>query len=183
MEIQKRRRSKSLTNYKKRIALLKGRMQRVVVRKSNRTITMQIIKYDPNGDKISVAASSSELKAIGWFPKPNLPTAYLTGMLLAKKASEKGINGPMALDIGLYKPIKGNVIFSAAKGFKDNGMDLLSEIEIDEDRISGKHIAKYAGTGTKKGKSEFSLYEKNKVNVKELDKAFGEAKAKIMINK
>ncbi|OJI08156.1 HSal18 [Candidatus Micrarchaeum sp.] len=181
MEIKKRRRAKSLTNYRKRIAILKGRMPRVVIRRSNRSITAQIISYEPNGDKVKASAVSSELKALGWMPKSNIPTAYLTGMLLAKKAHEKGIKGAMVLDIGLNKPIKGNVIFSAAKGCKDNGLDLVSEIEADESRLSGKHIADYAKTGSGKGVSEFAQYEKAKLNVKELDKVFADVKGKIAI--
>jgi large subunit ribosomal protein L18 len=183
MKIVKRRRAKSLTNYRKRIALLKGRLPRVVIRRSNRSITAQIVDYKPNGDVVMASAVSSELKAMGWLPKANIPTAYLTGMLLAKKAKDKGIKGSMVLDIGLHKPIKGNVIFSAAKGCKDNGMELLSDIEADEDRISGKHIAEYAKMGSKKGTSEFSLYEKSKLNVKELDKLFDSVKSKIEVAK
>ncbi|MCL5680243.1 MAG: 50S ribosomal protein L18 [Candidatus Marsarchaeota archaeon] len=183
MKIIKRRRAKSLTNYRKRIAMLKGRLPRVVIRRSNRSITAQIIDYKPDGDVVMASAVSTELKNMGWLPKSNIPTAYLTGMLLAKKASEKGIKGSMILDIGLHKPIKGNVIFSAAKGCKDNGIDLVSEIEADDDRISGKHIAEYAKMGSKKGTSEFSLYEKSKLNVKELDKLFEGVKGKITITK
>jgi hypothetical protein len=39
------------------------------------------------------------------------------------------------LDIGLYRPVKGSVIFAAAKGFKDNGANLHSGIEFDEARL------------------------------------------------
>ncbi len=183
MEIKRRRRAKSLTNYKKRIALLKSRLPRVVIRKSNRSITAQVVSYKPEGDKVEVSAASAELKAFGWVPKANMPTAYLTGMLLAKKAKEKGIKGSAVLDIGLHKPIKGNVIFSAAKGCKDNGISLIANIEVDESRLSGKHIAEYAKMGSKKGSSQFADYEKAGVNVKELDKLFNDVKSKIAINK
>ncbi|MCL5101903.1 MAG: 50S ribosomal protein L18 [Candidatus Marsarchaeota archaeon] len=183
MEIARRRRAKSLTNYRKRIALLKGRMPRVVIRRSNRAVIAQIIKYEHSGDKVLASAASSELKAMGWLPKSNMPTAYLTGALLAKKAKEKGLKGSMVLDIGLNKPIKGNVIFSAAKGFKDNGMDLLSDVEVDEARISGSHISEYAKKGTAKGASEFSKYSEAKVDVKNLEKVFDEVKSKIIITK
>lgn len=176
----KKRRSKALTNYKKRIALLKSGSTRLVVRKSNRQITLQLVGYEPNGDKIKAAAYSSELSSLGWLPKCNIPTAYLTGMLLAKKAQKAGFSGECILDIGLYKPISGNVVFSAAKGFVDGGMSLKSNIEMDENRISGKHIMQYAVEGSaKKGHSEFSEYEKAKINVKELDKLFESVKKKI----
>ena len=132
------RRKISVTNYKKRIAMLKSGLPRVVVRKSNRGISMQVIAYEPDGDKITASASSSELKAMGWEPRSNMPTAYLTGLLLAKKASSmKGME--MVLDIGIYRPVKGSVIFAAAKGAQDGGLKVAGEIEVDEKRISGAH--------------------------------------------
>lgn len=136
--IRKRRRT-SLTNYKKRIAMLKSGMQRVIVRRSNRNILMQIVKYEENGDKVVMSVNSKELAKFDWTPKSNTPTAYLTGLMLAKKA--KAINEEFVLDIGLYKPIKSSVLFAAAKGAVDGGMKIKSNIEFDEKRLSGSHIS------------------------------------------
>ncbi len=61
-------------------------MRRVVVRKSNRGISMQVVEYDRSGDKIIASSNSKELKGMGWEPRCNIPTAYLTGMLLGKQA-------------------------------------------------------------------------------------------------
>ncbi len=182
--VLKRRRAKALTNYKKRVALLKSRLPRVVIRKSNRSITAQIVEYAPDGDMVKLAVNSAELKKLGWLPKRNIPTAYLTGMLLAKKAVEKGMSGSFILDTGLYKPIKNNVVFSAAKGCMDNGLDLGANIEADPARIAGRHIAAYAAKGSAgKGHSEFSSYSKASVDVKSIDKLFEEVKKKIIIAK
>ena len=63
---------------------------------------------------------------MGWEPRCNIPTAYLTGLLLAKKWK-----GEATLDIGLYKPVKGSVVFAAAKGAQDGGLKLGANIEID----------------------------------------------------
>ena len=87
------------------------------------------------------SATSKELKKMGWEPRCNIPTAYLTGLLLAKKWK-----GEATLDIGLYKPVKGSVVFAAAKGAQDGGLKLGANIEIDAARLSGGHIENYSKT-------------------------------------
>jgi large subunit ribosomal protein L18 len=172
------RRRNSTTNYKKRIASLKGETDRLVVRKSNKAITMQIIRYDKDGDKIVASANSRELKEKGWEPRCNIPTAYLTGMLLAQKIKDK--NAQFVLDIGLYRPVKGSVIFAAAKGFKDNGAKLNATIDFDEKRLSGSHIAGYAnGIGENNYKSRFSSYIKSGFDAKAIDKKFDSLKKEL----
>lgn len=162
------RRIGSKTNYRKRIALLKGGMLRVVVRRSNKSITMQVIEYDGKGDKIVAYANSRELKGKGWEPRCNIPTAYLTGMLLASKLKDKASD--FVLDLGLYRPVKGSVIFAAAKGFKDNGANLHEKIEFDSARLSGKHISGYANSADEK--SKFTGYAKSGFDVKNMEKQF-----------
>lgn len=135
--IRKRRRL-AVTNYKKRIAMLKGNLPRVVIRRSNRSILMQVVRYQEAGDKIEMSVNSKDLSKLEWAPKCNTPTAYLTGLMLAKKA--KTMKDEFVLDIGLFKPIKSSVLFAAAKGAIDGGMKIKSTIEFDEKRISGSHI-------------------------------------------
>ena len=176
--IRNRKRT-SLTNYKKRIAQLKSNSKRLVVRKSNRAIAMQVIEYERNGDKILASVNSRELKALGWEPRCNIPTAYLTGMLLASKLKDKAEE--YILDIGLYRPVKSSVIFAAAKGFKDNGANLNSNIEFDEKRLSGEHIAKYAADAKDEVyKAQFSDYIKNNFDAKEIIVKFDALKKQIM---
>lgn len=175
----KYRKRTSITNYKKRIAALKSGMNRVIVRKSNRAISMQVIKYEKDGDKVIASANSRELKTNGWEPRCNIPTAYLTGMLLASKLKDKKLD--YILDIGLYRPVKGSVIFAAAKGFQDNGANLHSNIEFDEARISGTHIQEYAGKlEESKYKEQFSSYIKNGFDVKAIKEKFDSIKKEIM---
>jgi large subunit ribosomal protein L18 len=169
------RRLKAVTNYKKRVAALKSGMKRLVVRKSNRTITLQIVEYGMEGDKVIATSSSRELKGIGWEPRCNIPTAYLTGMLLGKKADK---NSEYILDIGLYRPVGGSVVFAAAKGFSDSGAKLHNSIEFDEKRLTGEHIAKYAESKGKED-SQFSTYAKAGFNVKEIHNKFNEVKKHI----
>lgn len=175
--IRHRRRS-ATTNYKKRIAALKGGMERVVVRKSNKGISMQIVEYDINGDKVVASANSKELKSKGWEPRCNIPTAYLTGMLLAQKAKDK--KADFILDIGLYRPVKSSVIFAAAKGFQDAGANLHATIEFDAARLSGAHIATYAKSIDQKDyETRFSSYVKSGFDAKEISKKFETVKSQL----
>ncbi len=138
----RRRRREGRTNYAKRIKLLKGNMPRLVVRKTNRRIIMQICNYDEKGDRTIAMADSNELKQYGWDAKVNTPTAYLTGMLMATKAKGLSID-ECILDTGLNKPLKSSVVFAAAYGAKENGLNVRANIEFDEKRIRGEHIDSY----------------------------------------
>ena len=55
------RRRKGITNYRKRLALLKSGIPRAVVRFSNAKITVQIIDFAKEGDKVLASASSTVL--------------------------------------------------------------------------------------------------------------------------
>ncbi len=166
----RRRKRSAETDYKSRIALLKGGMPRIVVRRSNRSITMQVVEYTPDSDKVIAMAHSSELRKMGWEPRCNIPTAYLTGALLAKRW-----NGESVLDIGLYKPVKGSVVFAAAKGAIDAGMKLKANVEFDESRMRGAHIESYAKAG-----AQFNGYSKAGFNPSSIQEKFEAAKKKIM---
>ena len=68
------------------------------------------------------SAHSSELKEFGWKAAcGNMPAAYLTGLLIGKRAKEKGV-GNAILDIGLSTRGSGSRIFAAAKGALDAGL-------------------------------------------------------------
>ncbi len=174
MHMIRRRRKEGRTDYAKRIALLKGRMPRVVVRRSNRSVTMQVVLYEQSGDKVVAMAHSSELMEFGWIPKRNTPTAYLTGALLARKVLKLNV-GECTLDIGLRKPSKASILFAAAKGAVDNGLKIRNSIEFDERRIRGEHIKAYAGAN----KDAFTLYKKGNVDVAKLDELFGKVSTAI----
>jgi large subunit ribosomal protein L18 len=138
-----RRRREGKTDYSKRLALLKSEMPRIVVRKSLKYITAQIVEYDAIGDKTIASATSRQLQALGWkFSCDNIPAAYLTGLLIAKKAVEKKVKKAV-LDIGIYESTKGSRIYAVVKGARDGGLELAVKEEMfpSEDRISGKHIA------------------------------------------
>ena len=140
-----RRRREGRTNYKKRLKLLLSRKPRLVVRKSLKYIRAQIVEFDPKGDKTLVSAFSRELKKFGWkYSCDTTPAAYLTGLLIGKRALEKGIKEAV-LDMGLYPSTKGSRIYACVKGALDAGLKIPVSEEVlpPEERIKGLHIASY----------------------------------------
>lgn len=138
-----KRRREGKTDYRRRLKLLSSKKPRLVVRKSLKYLTASIVEFSEKGDKTLATASSKELKKMNWkFATDNLPAAYLTGLILGKKAAKANIKEAV-LDIGLNTSTKGNRIFALAKGVLDSGIKLpLSEEVIpSEDRIRGVHIS------------------------------------------
>ena len=175
-----RRRRENLTDYSKRLALLKSGTPRLVVRKSNKGIVVQVIVFD-GSDRTEVSANSNELVKEGWMSHANLPTAYLTGFLCAKKALKKGVKEAV-LDIGLLIPIKASVPFAALKGAVDAGLEVVHGEEIfNEERFSGKHIAEYAKKikGSDDYNKQFSEYIKKGINPESIVELFESVKSKL----
>lgn len=131
-----RRRREGKTNYTKRLALIKSGKPRMVVRKSNKSMLVQFIEYNPVGDKILFSANSTMLaKKFGWPSKRNSWTAYLTGLYAGIGAKKKGVNG-FVLDIGMYCPSKGSVVFAALKGAIDAGLETaFKEENVPSDKL------------------------------------------------
>ncbi len=170
-----KRRRKYLTNYRKRIALLKSGIPRLVVRKSNRSIIAQIIVPGKIGDITICSANSNELKKLGWPSRANLPTSYLVGMLCGMKAKKKEIKNAI-VDAGLSK---GDYIFAAANGAK-NFIEIKTK-EVDERRIRGEHIANYFKMLSEEERvKKFGDYIKNKIDVERLPEIFESIKEKII---
>jgi len=140
-----KRRRLGKTDYNKRLKLLLSKKPRLVVRKSLKYIRAHIVEFSKEGDKTLVSVNSNELKKFGWnFAFDNLPAAYLTGLLIGKKALKKGIKEAV-LDSGLHSSTKGNRIYAVVKGAVDAGLKVPvgEAILPTEDRIKGLHIAKY----------------------------------------
>lgn len=146
-KVPRRRRREGKTNYYRRYRYILSRAIRLVVRKTNKYIIVQVIKATPIGDVVIASAHSRELvKLFGWTAgTKNTPAAYLTGFLAGIRARYMGVEEAV-LDIGLHTPTKGAKIFAVAKGAIDSGL----KIPIDEemipsiDRIKGETIAEYA---------------------------------------
>jgi len=125
MRTIRRRRREAKTDYKARFAMLKSEKPRLVVRKTNRYIVVQIVKSDIAQDKALARASSKDLLQKGW-PKEksgslkSLQAAYLTGILLAKKSKVK----EAILDAGLNRNISGSRIYAVLKGAIEGGLKI-----------------------------------------------------------
>jgi large subunit ribosomal protein L18 len=184
-----RRKREGKTDYRLRLRLLKSRKPRFVVRKSLKGITCQIVRYEREGDKILVSSHSRELGKLGWkFHGGNVPSAYLTGMLCAEKARKHKIS-QVILDMGLYRSTPGNRLYSALKGAVDGGLEIPHSGDIfpKQERISGQHIAEYAEKLKKERPNQyrkvFSLYLKNKLDLKDMPAMFEETRKKIAAGK
>lgn len=179
-----KRRREQKTDYVQRLALLKSRERRLVLRKGSNRMLMQIVEYSQNGDKTLVSANSLELTKLGWKGHAgNMPSAYLTGLLMGKKALQKGIKNAV-VDVGVQYSHASGVLYAAVKGAKDAGMDIPVSAMPDEERIKGAHIARYAVELRKSGKAkydrQFSAMLKKGVVPEDVPKNFEEAKASIM---
>lgn len=137
-----RRKREGKTNYKKRIAYLTSDVPRLVIRRSLKNITAQIIQYEPQGDRVLAAATSEHIKKLGWkYSGNSIPACYLVGFLAGKKSKDAKIN-EANLDIGLYAPVKGSRLFAALKGALDAGLKVNHDVSVlpNPDRLKGKHI-------------------------------------------
>jgi large subunit ribosomal protein L18 len=141
-----RRRREGRTNYYRRTKLVVSDRPRMVVRKSNRHITIHLVTAELDGDRTMIMAHSSELARYGYTGSTSgTPAAYLTGMLFAVKALNAECEGAV-LDIGLHRATRGAKVFAALKGAVDAGLDVPygEEILPDENRVKGAVIAEYA---------------------------------------
>lgn len=141
-----RRRHEGKTDYYKRMSLLSSGTPRMVVRKTNRQIIVQLVVPEDEGDRTLVAAHSAELADYGYQGSTSsTPAAYLTGMLFAVKALNAEYDEAI-LDIGLARAKPGARVFAALKGAVDAGLDVPygESILPDEERLKGAHIAEYA---------------------------------------
>jgi large subunit ribosomal protein L18 len=141
-----RRRKEGKTDYYKRAKLVVADRPRMVVRKTNRHILIQLVAAEVEGDRTLIAASSRELTGYGFTGSTsNTPAAYLTGMLFAVKALNADYQRAV-LDIGLHRSTQGARVFAALKGAITAGLDVPHGVDIlpDDSRVKGAHISSYA---------------------------------------
>lgn len=141
-----RRKRDGLTDYRQRMKLLSSHLPRLVVRKSNAGLSLQIIEYSPSGDRVLFESSTRELQGHGWkAPTGNTPAAYACGLLLASKS--KGKVSSCIVDLGLQSVTKGSRLFAAVKGVADGGVKvpLGPENVPSMDRCMGVHLSKSRG--------------------------------------
>jgi large subunit ribosomal protein L18 len=134
-----RRKRLGKTDYKKRLALLKSQSLRLVVRRSNKHMLVQLVEYADSGDKVIKTVNTKQLAEYGWDKNTgNISAAYLIGLLIG--VQEKGKEA--ILDIGLQSPITGSRIFAVLKGAVDGGLKINCSDKVfpSEERIMGKHM-------------------------------------------
>jgi large subunit ribosomal protein L18 len=179
-----RRRREGRTHYGKRRRLVTSGIARLVVRPSNKHFAAQVVQAKPDGDLVLASAHSSELKEFGWkAPCGNLPAAYLTGLLLGRRAKSNGVSEAI-LDIGLHARGPGSRLFAAAKGAIDAGLAIPHEDTAlpKQERIQGKHVVNYSkvlASEAEAYKMRFSVYLKHKLKPEDLPEHFAQVEAKI----
>lgn len=176
-----KRRRQLKTDYKRRLALVKSGIPRIVVRKSVGGATAQVVEFHHAGDKTLAGAISHELKNFGWKAGcGNLPAAYLTGFLLGTRAGKQLGGSELILDIGREHPAAGGRLFAVLKGAVDGGLKVRCEKEAfpNDKRIRGEHISEcHSKLGAKGGFTKYGI-EPSKISGH-----FDEVKKKIMDNK
>jgi large subunit ribosomal protein L18 len=141
--LQYRRKREGKTDYKFRLNILKSNKLRFVVRKALKNVLLQVVQYEPNGDKILLSVHSNVLKKYGWdLNRGNIPSAYLAGLLCGKLAKEKQLE-EMNLDIGLNRAVKGGVQYAAVKGAIDSGLKIPCSEEVipNTEKIECKNLS------------------------------------------
>lgn len=172
-----RRRREGKTDYVKRLALVRSKTPRLVVRKSNKRIIAQVIEFSLKGDNTLATVDSNDLKKYKWYGTNNTPSAYLVGYLIGKKvAGQKCV-----LDIGRRHPSYGSVVFAVLKGAVDGGMNIPFDEKAvpTQERLTAKTLDDYAEKLGDKAKIVFSNYIKEGIMPGEFNKAFEKAKAEI----
>ena len=140
-----RRRKAGLTDYRRRLKLLRGRKPRAVVRISNTRTTCQLVSWAADGDLVSVTMTGSDLvKKYGWPNDQSLksvPASYLVGFAMGKAAVAAG-SPEAVLDIGLAASTRGGRVYAALKGMVDAGLEIPHSEDVfpDEGRLTGAHI-------------------------------------------
>tara|TARA_Y100000310_G_scaffold164530_1_gene164311 strand:+ start:1124 stop:1606 length:483 start_codon:yes stop_codon:yes gene_type:complete len=143
-KIDKRRRREGKTNYTKRLILLKGNLPRLVVRKTNKYIILQIVESSHALDKVKYSVNTKELLKHGW-PEDkkgslkSVTAGYLAGLLLGKKANE--LKQELILDSGLIPNTSSSRLYAVVKGISDSGIKIRFNKDVvpSEERIKGNY--------------------------------------------
>ncbi|MBS1263144.1 MAG: 50S ribosomal protein L18 [Methanonatronarchaeales archaeon] len=171
-KVAMRRRREGTTDYRQRLSLLRSARPRLVVRKSDRHFTAQLVEYRDQGDDVIESTHSSELEGYGWLGgSGNTPAAYLTGYLLATRT---GVDEAV-LDVGLQKVDRGASLFAVAVGAREAGISLPlgGEVTPSEERMRGEHIAAYAEEG------DFAKYRERGLDPSDLPDHFESVRERV----
>ncbi|HIH37906.1 50S ribosomal protein L18 [Candidatus Woesearchaeota archaeon] len=175
-----KRKQKGRTDYKKRLKLVLSKKPRIVIRKSLKSMNVQLVQYTEKGDKVLLCASSHDIEKMGWKYRSNsIPACYLIGILFGKKMKQaKQEDG--VVDIWFYPSTKGSRLYGTIKGIIDAGIEVNAKDVMfpRQERLEGKHIAAIA----KKNPNNFSRYNKENLKADDLPKQVEALKKKILEN-
>jgi len=139
----KRRRLECKTDYVLRLNILKSKLQRIVIRRTNKYFIAQIVDSVAAQDKVVLGVTSKDLVDHGWDSKAvgslkSIPAGYLTGYLLAKKAK----SGEYIIDLGMAKNHKGGRLYSVIAGLVAGGLKIHASEEVfpSEERLMGEGL-------------------------------------------
>lgn len=137
-----RRRREGKTDYRKRRGIIVGEKEFLTVSISGKYVYGQIHRASSNGDfTICSATSLSLAKIAGWkgYSK-NLPSAYLTGYLLGKRALAKNISN-LVFYSGIDRFVHGSRIASLLNGAKEAGLNVMVDKKsLPDEKLSLIHI-------------------------------------------
>ncbi len=132
MKVAKRRRREGKTDYKARRELLKSKLLRIVIRKTNKYIILQYTESREAKDKVILSVSSKKLLDFGWPKKfsgslKSLAASYLSGLLLGKMIKERKGEVKVILDSGLLRNKPKGRIYAAVRGIINAGIKINCE--------------------------------------------------------
>lgn len=142
-----KRRREGVTDYRARKRAITSQKPLLVVRISNKNAYSQFVKPTVKGDVVLSEAHSKELAKLGWHGSAkSTPACYLLGLLAGKKALAAGVKEAVVYN-GIVPFIRGSRVAALLKGVVDSGVSVPvgEEAFPDEERLSGKAIAVYAG--------------------------------------
>ena len=164
MKTLKIRRKRNLTDYRKRINLLKGNRPRIVFRRTNRYLIAQYVTSIETKDRVEIGTSSKVLMEYGW-PKEfqnslkSIPAAYLLGFLMGKKIIAEKKEPPIT-DFGMARVLHKSRVFAFIKGITDSGVGLgigeKKDVFPSDERIAGKNLKRDFSEKFKEVKSKIS---------------------------
>ncbi|GBC70308.1 hypothetical protein HRbin02_00072 [Candidatus Calditenuaceae archaeon HR02] len=168
------------TNYRKRLKIVKSGKPRLVVRRTNKYVIVQIVESRRGGDYTALTVTTRALRQYGWRGgTKSTPAAYLAGFMAGKLALQKGYSEAI-VDFGLHPSHPGSRLYAAVKGALDAGLSIpVGEGVLPSDeRIRGQHIADFLKIVKGSGNAT-QFHALDPEYIESLPKHFEEVKQKI----
>lgn len=164
IKIPLKRRRENKTDYKARFSLLKSDKKRIIIRRTNKYMNLQLVETQESKDKILQGVSSKQLLNEGLEKKlqgslKSIPACYLIGKYFATKLNK---SEDYILDLGMARNVKGSRIFATINGLIDGGL----KINVNKDslppkeRINGSNVKKELANSFKKLNDSISKEKK-----------------------